>query len=223
MFAVGCVPAQRGNGVPARQIRTLTGVDSIAVAGPIQAAIGNGPWSSLVLTGDENLLPLLDIFVSGNRLEVNVQPFVVLEPTLPLKMTLTLPRLAGLAASGAATISAEAAPGDRFSAESSGGASITVHGLAAASTTVDVSGGAVVALTGSSTTLSVDASGGAQVLMRTVEAADATITASGDAAVEVDVSRSLAASLSGASQLRVWGQPGTRRVDRSGGASVQYQ
>jgi hypothetical protein len=140
IFAVGCVPA-RGNGVPATEVRTLTGFDSIAVSSAVHATIGNGPWSSLVLTGDENLLSLIETSVSGNRLEVKVDRLVTLEPKLPIKMTLTLPALVGVAASGSSTLSAETAPSDRFSADVSGGASINVHGLAAASTTIDASGG----------------------------------------------------------------------------------
>jgi hypothetical protein len=221
--AVGCIHSQRGNGVPGSDVRTLTGFDSIAVADSIHATIGSGPWSSLVLTGDENLLPLVETVVEGNGLVVRVRPFLVLEPTLPLKMTLTLPTLVGVAASGAATLSAETAPSDRFNADASGDASIDVHGLAATSTTIAASGGATVNLSGRSGTLSVDASGGAHVLTETVSATDATVAASGDAEVEVDVSQSLSASLSGGSQLRVWGQPRTRRVDSSGGATIQYQ
>jgi hypothetical protein len=222
-FAVGCIHAQRGNGVSGREARTITGFDSIAVASAIHATVGNGPWSSLVLTGDENLLPLIETTVSGNSLTVKVRGCVELEPTLPMKMTLTLPALVGVEASGASTLAAETAPSDSFRAESSGGATIDVHGLAAASTTVDASGGSVVNLSGRSGTLGVDASGGAQVLTGTVSASAATVTASGDAEVEVDVSQSLTADLSGGSQLRVLGQPGTRHVVTSGGATIQYQ
>src|SRR5262249_1330827 len=152
--------------------------DSIGVEGTLHATIGNGPWSSLVLTGDQNLLPLIETFVSDNRLVVRARPYLALEPTVPMKVTLTLPALVGVAASGASTLSAETAPCDRFSAESSGGASIDVHGIAAASTTIGASGAAVVKLTGRSGTLSVDASGASQVLTQTVNAAEATITAS---------------------------------------------
>jgi hypothetical protein len=222
-FAIGCVHSQRGNGVPGSEARPLSGFDSISVGDAIEATIGNGAWSSLVLTGDENLLPLIDTFVSGNSLVVKVRDYVELEPTRPLKLTLTLPALVGVTASGAATLSAETAANDRFSAVSSGGAAIDVHGVATTSTMIDASGGGVVKLAGHADTLSIDASGAAQVLTQGMNAADAIVTASGASEVEVEASQSVAGSLSGASRLRVWGQPGTRHVESSGGATIQYQ
>lgn len=90
-------------------------------------------------------------------------------------------------------------------------------------TGLEASGATDVEATGKTTSYTLDASGASTVLLRTLTATDIELDVSGASTVEISATGTVRGSLSGASNLDVYGEPASVLVDSSGASDLDIK
>lgn len=208
----------KGNGTIKTESRPVSDFHAVSIGSGIEAKVTLGDRPSLLLEGDENLLPLLEVKLEGGRLTLGSTKS--LRPSQTIRATLVTPRLDAVDASGGSQVEAPATASPRFTLGASGGSKVTIAGVDSADLVVDGSGGSTLKVTGRANRLTVEASGGSKVLAATLPTTDATVDASGGSRVELSVTHEVKGEASGGSTLALKGAPQIRNIERSGGSRV---
>jgi hypothetical protein len=193
-----CTPVN-GDGHIVQRTEALTGFEAVGVSHGIHATVRTGAETSVVLRGDENLLRHITLAVSDGKLQTEVPVGVNLWPSEPITLTVTLPTLRGVSASGGSEVDAAGANAGPFTVKASGGSRVRVAGEAAE--------------------LRLTSSGGSEVTADGLPVATLQVDASGGSQLRATVSGSVRGEMSGGSKLTVAGRP-TVAVDLSGGSQV---
>jgi hypothetical protein len=237
------VGSTRGSGNIKEEARQVGNFSGISVGSGIQATATIGPNTSVMLRGDDNLLPMIRVEVVNGKLIAEVRTDNWISPTEPIKLTVVSPKLTSAAASGGARLTAEATAGPEFTGEASGGAKVSVKGadskslvakasggstlelsnVKVDSADVEGSGGATIWLAGAVKTLKTHLSGGAGLKAQDAPVEALRVHASGGSRVYAQASSELSAQLSGGATVHLKGNPAKRQVDTSGGSKVYYE
>jgi hypothetical protein len=90
-----------GTGAVVERQQTLgDGVTRVLAGVPATLYLVAGEPRGILIKGQENLLPYLELTESGDKLEIEVKEGYRLDPTEPLELTITLPVLNELALAG---------------------------------------------------------------------------------------------------------------------------
>jgi hypothetical protein len=158
-----------------------------------------GGSPKLVIRSDENLLPLVETKVSGDRLVIRT--LKSLRPTEGVKVTVATPRLVGLSVGGAVKGKISGVQSERFTLKLSGAGSVDIAGKAGE--------------------LALSLSGAGRVRARELEAKKATVRSSGAGSVQVFASESLDVNLSGVGSVTYYGKPEQINKSVSGVGSIR--
>jgi hypothetical protein len=200
LIAASC-NSVRGSGHPKTEPRTVASFDQVQISGGFTAVVVVGAAPSVIITADDNLLPLITSTVDHGQLRIRATRSI--STVTPLNVQIATPMLTSVDVSGGVTITATNVAAPSFEVHASGGCSVTVGGRAP-QFTATLSGGVQLAADGLITERArVDGSGG-------VRAA-------------VFASQTIDGSFSGGGMLDVRGNPVVRRVNTSGAAMVNYR
>lgn len=219
LFA-GCGGVVSGSGRAAEDQRTVGAWRTLDVGSGIHATVTRGA-PAVTLTGDDNLLPLIETVVEGETLHVRLRSDLVAWNHLELTAQVQGEVLEGVHASGAATVDGDAtttrtAP---FPVEASGSSRVTLGALDASEVLVTASGASTVTLEGLAERLTVRASGSSTVDTRALPVDHANVDASGASTLELTARAKVQGSLSGSSRLELGGGASTD-VAASGGSTI---
>lgn len=164
---------------------------SVACDLDVRAAV---PAQALTLSGDENIVAVVDTVVEDGVLVVRSKSS--LEPRQPLKLTVAVPTLDDL--------------------EISGAADGRVVGLMGPAFHLRLSGASKLVLTGEVASFRMVASGASEVLASSLRAKSARVELSGAGRVEVNASDDLDVEVSGVGQVLYVGKPKSVRKKVSG-------
>jgi hypothetical protein len=174
---------------------------------------------SLKLTADDNLLPLIQTFVTGDTLHIQLKPTTVAPVLSTLTAEVSNDVFEGLEASGGCLVDLTATSATDFPIVASGGSDVTITGLSSTNVTMDASGGSTITVSGAAQHASATSSGGSGLKLRALPLETLAIDASGGATVVARVSSALTGSASGGSTISVVGTPSSH-VDVSGGSQL---
>jgi hypothetical protein len=189
----------RGSGVAATQPRQVGEFRRLEVRGSTDVVVTVGKSTSVVVSGDDNLVGQVITEVAGDALVVR-QESGNSSPRLKLLVTVTTPALEGVSIMGSADVRVQGVNGARFKAHISGSGDLDVAG-----TTGDLEA-------------SVSGSGDMRLYGLAARAAQVKIAGSGD--VQVHAQQSLQAKISGSGDIRYRGDPQTQ-ISVSGSGSVR--
>jgi hypothetical protein len=216
-------PAVQGSGVPKEESRAVEPFTGVSVGGVIEATVTPGPETTVRIIGDDNLVPMVETEVRDGRLSVRMRDSLDVRPNLPLKVEVTAPMVASVEATGAVKLHATAGEAARFEARASGATRVTVEGLKADEAALDASGASQVTASGTARSLKAEASGASQVHAGKLAADEAEVNLSGSSSGTARAAKAVRGDVSGASNLRVIGAPGSKAVHTSGASGVSYQ
>ena len=186
--AVGCwerIEGVKGSGTAKTEVRPVGAFQAVEVSGAVDAEIAIGAEPRVEVSGDDNIVSLIDTKVSGDRLEIgNHGNF---RPVVPLVVRVTAPKLTAVTASGATTVTLRGMRDDAMSITAHGAA--TLHG-----------DGAVKQLT-------VESAGAGTLDLDRLTAERATVRASGAGTVSVNATQALDVRVSGAGTVNYRGNP----------------
>jgi len=189
-----------GNGKIIREQRPVEAATEVSLEGAFSAAITIGSSPSLILEGDENILPVIRIERSGERLRVYADHSYRTEKAIAV--ALVLPALVRISADGSN--------------------SVTARGITAQQFAVRMSGSNNVSLAGRTDALSATLAGSGQLAAGDLDADRTTVTISGAGSGTVTARSRLTAEINGSGAIEVRGQPADRTVHVNGSGSVRY-
>lgn len=198
----GCADVT-GSGTMAEETRATGSFTRVSTHSGIELALTIGPATSVKLSGDDNLLPLVLTEVSGGELSIEFDDMQGFSSEIGLRAEVSAPEIVGVGASGGSTLRADGIDADAFSVEVSGGSPVSLHGSCGA--------------------LDLSASGGSTIDGFGLACKKAALDLSGGSKAELSVSDEVSADLSGGSEVTIAGSPKITHQELSGGSTLKTQ
>ena len=220
-FAWGDNETVRGNGDITTEKRAIADVTAIGAGGGLKVDVQKGA-PSLTIETDRNLLQYVQTEVKDGRLTIAPKRNTSLKPTKAIKVTITVPSLTAVSASGGVDFNVEAPLLKNAKVEANGGVNMHVANIDADLLDIDASGGVEMSLSGRASAATVDLSGGVQVHAARLAVKNMKLDASGGCGLDVAVEDALQGDISGGVDVQVHGAPQVK-VSRSGGAAVRLR
>lgn len=174
-----------GSGKLQTQKREVGSFTSISTEGAFDLEVVCQQAQNVEIEGDDNVLSLVSTEVSNNVLHIkSARSYSV---SHPITLRISVPDLAGIAASGAGNITVSEIKGEKFGIEASGAPSIKASGEVGL--------------------LEVDASGAGTIDTHRLLAARVVVDAKGVVKVEVYAGKQLDTTITGPSQVVYEGEP----------------
>ncbi len=224
LFLVSCGPTivVIGNGQLGSVERPVTGVTRVNLAMPGDLEVRLGSPATILISGDENLLPSLTSTVSGNELTLGTAWNTDLRPVARLSYLLTVPTLTGIITSSSGDVTAPALTSGTLSLRTSSSGTIkvtsfegdTLKSAITSSGNISVGSGSV-----GSQTIEVSSSGDVGVGGVQSRSADVTISSSGD--VTLWVTERLEVTISSSGNVRYYGMPSQVNTRLTSSGTVQ--
>jgi len=194
-----------GSGKLQKQKRDVGSFNSISTEGAFDLEIVCQKPQSLEIEGDDNVLPLVSTEVSNNVLHIkSLRGYSV---SKPIKLSISVPDLEGISASGAGKIEVSGIKNEKF--------------------VIDASGAPAIKAAGETKVLNVDTSGAGKIDTHKLRAARVVVESKGVSKVEVYAAEQLDVTVSGPSNVIYEGDavvnktvngPGSVEKKESGGA-----
>lgn len=207
----------RGSGVSDTARRAVGAFDRIEIGGAFDVVVEIGPATSVEISGDDNLVPLVETRVVGSTLKVRTEERI--DPRAGLTVTVTTPALEAVSVGGSGDVRVRGVEAPAFEAGVHGSAELAVDGDFG-DLTADVSGSGELTMTGTADDVRAGVSGSGEIDLLGVRARSARVRVSGSGDVSVFVSESLDAEVSGSGDVRYAGSPSVRS-HVSGSGSVR--
>ncbi len=235
LFTLGC-EGEGGSGVIVSERRSIPDATRVSVCCGFEVDFKIGDESELIITGDDNLIEEIEVDYNDKVLEIEWDDdWGNYEPTQPIRLELTLPRLVSFQGSGgmrlfsedlhAEELSFDLSGGsqarigqvwvDELTVRESGGSEIEFDLISAKKTRVDSSGGSVFEAQGLSDRLDVAVSRGGVVAGEDLIVDDVRVDLSGGSRLEITALESIVGEASGGSAIELNGDP-RKDVDLSG-------
>lgn len=202
-----------GSGTIATETVAATGFETVALLSEGDVTITIGEEPSVTITGDDNLLPLLDATVSGGTLRLELtEDNTDIDPSQPIEWRIVVPSLRGVQLTGAGSMSVDSLASTTFDVTLTGAGSISVADLDASSVNVAIPGAGSVKLAGEADKQEVRISGAGDYEGMDLRTRDADVTVSGAGSAEVMVTGRLDATVTGVGSIRYAGDPDVSEV-----------
>jgi hypothetical protein len=209
-----------GSGKLMTETRTVSGVSRVELMIDANLEIQQGPQESLLVTGDDNILPMLQTAVVGGKLNIRYRPQVNVQGLHQPKLVLIVKDLSGLRLSSSGTVKVGPLTTGNFNIELTSSCNVNIQGIQADKITTNITSSGDITIQGiaNSLVLHVTSSGNFQAGDLKVQEAKVTLTSSGD--VTLWVIESLDADLSSSGNIAYYGNPSTRQDISSSGHLV---
>ncbi|MDD4553710.1 MAG: DUF2807 domain-containing protein [Bacteroidales bacterium] len=219
-LVAGCnLVGVRGNGDVKKESRKISSFNGIEVSGAFKVFLKQGSTEELVVETDENILPLVKTEVYGSTLKIETKKPISHVSTL--KVYITFKDLNKLDLSGAVDIISEGMlniPELNFDAS---GASDTKLDLTIRKLHIDCSGASKIRLNGTAGDVEMDLSGASDILAYDMVAETYDIEISGAGEAQINVTKKIAAEISGAGTVKYKGSPSEIDQNVSGAGSIK--
>jgi hypothetical protein len=189
-----------GDGKIERSERAIGAATELDLDGAFLATITLGAGPSLVIEGDENVLPFIKSEASGGQLHIFAQHSYQTEK--PIRVILSLPALARLSAGGSNSVALTGVAGPALALSMSGANSVSIAGRIGA--------------------LSANLSGADVLAAETLEADKASVRVTGSGSAVLRVNTAIKAEIDGSGSIEVHGHPVQRQVQVNGSGSIDY-
>lgn len=199
----------RGSGRVVAESRPVRDFDALELAGVGTVALVQGAEEALTIEAEDNILQEIEAVVEGRRLTLGFKRggLRTPRPTRPIRFSVTMKDVRGLAVSGAGAIAAETLATDRLDLRVSGSGQMALDRLAAEDLTAGLSGSGTIVVAGrvGRQTLTISGSGSYQA--GGLASRDTTVTISGAGGATVAATDTLVARISGIGNIEYIGGP----------------
>jgi hypothetical protein len=188
----------RGSGQITSESRQVSGFSKVELSGSGELTIEQTGTESLTISAEENLLPKLTSEVSDDTLVLRSTSNAKIIPTQPIKYSLTVKDLSGLAVSGSG--------------------SVTISKLATAALSTNISGSGAVTASGTADQQDLKISGSGRYQAEQLTSKTVKVDMSGSGVASVHASDALDLHMSGSGTLTYTGDPKqvTQQISGSG-------
>ena len=184
-LALGGGDQIKGSGVSKTERRDVSRFTAISVAGSFEVRVRAGKAQQVVVTADDNILPVIKTEVSGETLKVYSDKSY--STKRGVRVDISLQSLRGLTSAGSGDIKIAGVDGDQLSLELAGSGSIHAAGKARS--------------------LKASIGGSGNMAVSDLHSQDADVTVAGSGNVEVNTTGKLRTVVSGSGNVRYSGRP----------------
>lgn len=225
-----------GSGDVVNQTIDVSNFDRVTLEGFGQVFIQQAQTESLSVETDENILPLLDIHVTGDELTLGIKRGFDVAPSQSITFNLTVQDLSAITLAGSGDFYVEPLKTNSLAVSIRGSGDIDMKDLTAKDLSIDLKGSGNITLQdidvktvdtslqgsgdiklqGQADTQKVTVGGSGKYLAGDLEVTSADISIPGSADITVWVQDELAVRINGSGDIRYYGQP---MIHQSGGGS----
>lgn len=200
LFAIGCgmEPAIKGSGKMATDSRPVGTFTEVECAISCAVDVKKGEKTSVELSIDDNLLPLIKTEVVGEKLKVYSDKN--LSPSDGAKIVITTPSLSSFEAAGAVTATIEELSGPKMRIAIAGSTKITAS-VAGDALDADIAGSGELKLDGSAPKFSISIAGSGDVQAQKLASDDVDVDIAGSGKVQVIANKNLKISIAGSGDV----------------------
>jgi hypothetical protein len=214
-----CGSSITGSGLVVREIRETSPFSSVSVSSAIKLVLTQGSAYEVVVSADDNLLPLVVTKVSGGTLNIGIEPFTSLRRYKEIVVYVTAPEFHSIHCSGASEVKATNMLSQESLVIKSSGASEVKLTVDARYLEVEGSGASEITMEGSAANLMAKISGASEMKSYGLHCLMAEVELSGASDMQVSAAEKVIGKASGASSLYVKGNASVN-VRTSGASSV---
>lgn len=178
-------PTHLGSGIAAQETRRPGEFDAVRLAVPADAWVRQGPEAEVVLSGDDNLLELIETRVEHGTLVIEMDGSY--RSDLGLEVHVTTPRLTGVSIAGSGDVQIEDVDSERLE--------------------VSIAGSGDLSAVGRVGRLEASIAGSGDMRLADLEATDVKVSIAGSGDASVHATGTLAASIAGSGDVRYRGDP----------------
>ncbi|MGE5223568.1 MAG: GIN domain-containing protein [Omnitrophica WOR_2 bacterium] len=206
-----------GSGSVITENRPVSGFDRVEMSIPGNLDIQQGAAESLVVSGDDNILPLLQTNVSGGKLSIRYRSGAIVRTSKPLQITLTVKNLSEFVNSSSGTVKIGPISTGDFHLRLSSSGDIDIENIQADQIKAELTSSGNITLRGSANQLDlqVTSSGAFQAGDLQVQRATVRLSSSGD--VTVWVVEDLSVNISSSGNVSYYGKPSVHSTLTSSG------
>ncbi len=199
----------RGSGNVITESRAISTVNAVDLSAYGELNIEQGTMESLVIQGDDNIIPHIISEVNNGKLIIRFDESwsTFYTPSETLEFNLTVVDIQSVTFSGAGTIHADALNVNALTINLSGAGTITIDDLQAENLIVNLSGAGNMHIEGTSVNESISLSGVGDFNAEDLHADNATISLTGAGNASVWVTNNLNVHISGAGSINYYGSP----------------
>jgi hypothetical protein len=196
-----------GSGKTVTEERTISDVEEVALTFIGDLQITQGDEEKLVITGDDNVLPLITTEVKDGVLTIGSKSTLGVPMVTDLRYDLTVRNLNSLRLSGAGNAEMDGLETGDLAVNISGAGNLSIKDLQADRISANMSGLGNLELGGKATRQTVSLSGAGNYDAGDLETGTADVTLSGLGNATVWATESLDANISGAGNIEYYGDP----------------
>jgi hypothetical protein len=213
-----------GSGKVVTETRQLGSFEGVALSGSMDLLVRQGATQVVEISADDNLLPLLETEVSGSgadaRLQVRWKKGVSISTRTPTRVTVTVPRLTSLVASGSGDMRMERFETPALSVRVSGSSDTRFEQLFTESLDISISGSGDVDGVGRAKKLKISISGSGDVKLREMKSDEVSISIAGSGDASVHADKALEVRIAGSGDVTYTGNASTVSSKVAGSGSV---
>ncbi len=206
------IGATRGSGTVVEQTYDVSGFDRVTLAGSGNLFVAVGSTESLTVQAEDNLIPLLDVNVTGDELTIGFKPGANVNPTRPMNFYVTVTNLSSVHLLGSGNVQIGALNTNDLDIQIAGSGNTSIDQLTANRFTVEIPGSGSVSVAGSVNDQTVTILGSGNYNAANLKSANAVISIAGSADVTVDASDTLSVNIAGNGTVRYTGNPEVKKT-----------
>ena len=207
ILLAACDQGTRGTGKVITEERPVSEFDKVNLTGSGEATIVQGDSESLVIEAEENILPLLESNVVAGTLNIGPKDNKALNPTKPIKYTITMREINGISTTGSGKINAAEIATSVLGVDLSGSGGVNVTTLIADTINLNQSGSGDVNIGGQVTDQIIVMSGSGDYEAAELDSRIADIQMSGSGNAVLQVEDVLDVEISGSGRVSYHGDP----------------
>ena len=222
MLLSSCLYSERvrGSGNTVTFEKNVTGFSELNFSNAVEAEVEYGDEYKVVVSIDDNLKEYVDIYKRGEKLYIGLRDNVSYSG-VNYKVSIVMPVLERLEASGASEIKLSGFKSDNDLVVDVSGATEIEGFINVGNLYLKVSGASEIDLIGSGRDLTIDGSGASELDFSDFKVRNAEIELSGASEVVVNAVESLSVDMSGASEVKYYGNPRINHISTSGASSIK--
>jgi hypothetical protein len=208
-----------GSGVVKTEARPATAFHAIALDVHARVELRQGDGEGLSITGDDNIVPLLETVVENGTLKIRWTGKTNYSTNYKaLDIVVSARSIDGLSVAGSGQIHAAQLKADKLHATLGGSGKIVLDTLDAASVNATISGSGDIIAAGRTQALDVTVAGSGKLSAGKLECREARITMQGSGQAIVWAKESLDATVAGSGTVRYYGKPQLRQTIAGSGS-----
>lgn len=209
-----------GSGNVTSETRPLAEWTAVALSCPGTLDLEIGPNQGITIEAEDNLLPLIETHVDGDRLVIRFESGLrTIRPTKPIQFRAATPAIDAMTVSGSGSIRAPRIEGDGLALDVSGSGDIGIAEVNLSTIETRISGSGSVTIRGDAREAEIRITGSGDLNARDLTSQRAHVSISGSGSAMVRVEREIEGRISGSGSIIYSGQPSiTIRTSGSGRA-----